>query len=399
MTGEPTGPSTKGRERSSVVSVQIRNPEYTGGNRCWPCTLGNVLVVGLVAGLAALLAPPAVPALVGGVGLLAVGLRGYAVPGTPRLMQAIPRRRPGRTDDASADLLDALEAAGILSESGLRPGFERRYRELVSEALSDDEAARVALESNVPEIADVSVTRALGGGQHWSAFADDGTTVAEWNDRTVAAMDAAGAELLSDGLADWAERSTRDRLDGLAVLRVAASECPACGGRVETRDRESVACCGGRRLAGLIECPTCRTTVVETSDVGPSVRRLLATTSEGGGGTDAGRSGDERRRSDAERESVLSDDAARLVGGTPPVESEASEESGPSTTDEGAVATRVRTRLDLSREQWTVLVSVVLALPYPFFAYLFVTGASDPLLFAVATIAYSVLAMYLNGRL
>ena len=67
------------------VGDRLRRPEYTGENRCLPCTVVNVCLTVVAAAAATVaLGPP------GGLAVLAVGLgaiyfRGYLVPGTPTL--------------------------------------------------------------------------------------------------------------------------------------------------------------------------------------------------------------------------------------------------------------------------------------------------------------------------
>lgn len=60
------------------------------------------------------------------------------------------------------------------------------------------------------------------------------------------------------------------------------------------------------------------------------------------------------------------------------------------------VGDRFRNRLNLSLEQWELLVSVMTFLPYPVFAALILTDTVDSLAFLLLTLAYSVFAMYAN---
>lgn len=68
----------------------IRRPEYTGENRCMPCTVLNLIVGAAMSGLLALTVSP----VAGGLGLVvsvaAIYLRGYLVPGTPTIMARYP---------------------------------------------------------------------------------------------------------------------------------------------------------------------------------------------------------------------------------------------------------------------------------------------------------------------
>lgn len=78
--------------RDSSFLERFRKPEYTGTNRCVPCTVVNAAIAVAITLAAALLGP--VTALVVFVGSFAsIYLRGYLVPGTPELTE---RYLPGR---------------------------------------------------------------------------------------------------------------------------------------------------------------------------------------------------------------------------------------------------------------------------------------------------------------
>lgn len=57
---------------------------------------------------------------------------------------------------------------------------------------------------------------------------------------------------------------------------------------------------------------------------------------------------------------------------------------------------RLRDRLGLSIQQWEILVSVVVFLPYPLFVALILTDMVQSLEFLLLTLVYSVFAMYAN---
>lgn len=62
----------------------------------------------------------------------------------------------------------------------------------------------------------------------------------------------------------------------------------------------------------------------------------------------------------------------------------------------GELRDRIRSELGLSTQQWALSVSVLTFLPYPIFVYLIWTGILDGIAFLVVTLAYSVVAMYIN---
>jgi hypothetical protein len=69
--------------RETIVD-SLRQPEYTGENRCTPCTILNLGIAGAI-GAAAARRSKLAGALVVGASVVAIYLRGYLVPGTPEL--------------------------------------------------------------------------------------------------------------------------------------------------------------------------------------------------------------------------------------------------------------------------------------------------------------------------
>jgi len=71
----------------------LRREAYTGSDRCWPCTVLNLALVGL-ASLWLARRDSRLSGLVAAVGVAAIALRGYVVPYTPtvapRLVEASP---------------------------------------------------------------------------------------------------------------------------------------------------------------------------------------------------------------------------------------------------------------------------------------------------------------------
>ena len=72
------------RSRDEPFLDRIRQPEYTGENRCLPCTALNVAIAFLATALVAPLGPVAVAAVFFG-SMGSIYFRGYLIPGTPRL--------------------------------------------------------------------------------------------------------------------------------------------------------------------------------------------------------------------------------------------------------------------------------------------------------------------------
>jgi hypothetical protein len=253
----------------------FRNPAYTGANRCWPCTVVNVALVAGVAGGVALAGYEVAAAAAAAAGLAAVGLRGYVVPGTPRLTAHLPAavlawfgKAPGSDPPAvargarEAGLL-ARDTDEVLLADGVRAEYERRARDLAG----DRERLVEAVVETFEDVEEVSVNRSLGGGENWFARDADGNLVLQWEARGVAAMDVAGEELLADGVpgVTGADRSRRRR--ARALLRRGARTCPECGTDLEPESGSTVVCCGGRSLVGALRCPACSYAVVDANDL------------------------------------------------------------------------------------------------------------------------------------
>mgnify|MGYP006914280394 CR=1 FL=1 len=100
---------------------RLRNPAYTGENRCLPCT-GVNLAVTAVAALAAgmVWVPLGVGVAAVGVGVATVALRGYLVPGTPELTNRyLPDRVLRWFDKApTGDALGGIDPEAYLRAAG-----------------------------------------------------------------------------------------------------------------------------------------------------------------------------------------------------------------------------------------------------------------------------------------
>lgn len=227
----------------------LRRPEYTGENRCWPCTAVNGALVAAGALLAGLLSPlVGLLLLLGGSALVA--LRGYVVPYTPRFAPQIaaalpvdfgaadaPRPSDGLVEGADDPerLLTALFEAGVLREDAdggleLDPTFTADWDAGVADLRGRDDAAVAAA------AADAAPFDATGEA-HGDLLLVAGPRDA-WLSRAVAIADAAAVGALVDrGL---------DREVAAAAaqpLRTFLADCPDCGGPVvETTLRN---CCGG----------------------------------------------------------------------------------------------------------------------------------------------------------
>lgn len=233
--------------------ARFRNPEYTGENRCRPCTLLNLAIATLVAGGVFLRSRPlGVASFVGFAAV--IYLRGYLVPGTPELSQRyLPpwlRRWVGKRSGGgqaphpggAVEVSEQLARAGVTEgddSSRVSAAFSEAWRERIRRLKATDatlEAVARLIEVDPERIK----FRAYPDG---FAVSVAGAGAGRWPSRTAFVADLAAAmELRSRGV------GLDNDISALAAtvggLRGLLSTCPACNGALETDERTAVACCG-----------------------------------------------------------------------------------------------------------------------------------------------------------
>lgn len=238
---------------SSAVGTlveRVSRPEYTGANRCLPCTVVNVAIALVVAAGVGLLATPVAGVVVLGCSFASIWLRGYLVPGTPELTKrylpdAALRRFGKAPSPAADDAVDveaylvevaALQVAGEGDEDlRLAPEFAAAWREELDAVRSDAaSAAGDVLELDDPEVesrGDVAVVT------------DGGVTAAHWPSRPALVADLAAVRALRDRDPAWTDRDQVVRGRILAGLRLFLERCPNCGATPELSEGTVESCC------------------------------------------------------------------------------------------------------------------------------------------------------------
>ncbi|WP_049947400.1 hypothetical protein [Candidatus Halobonum tyrrellensis] len=252
---------------SALTDLGFAREEYTGENRCWPCTALNLLLLAVGCALLSLLSPlVGVAAAVVGCG--AVWLRGYLLPYTPRVGPRLAARLPGDpfhvgpavaadgvgggppdgTDsiaDAGGDgeaVLASLVERGVVRPDGddlrLDDRFERRWdaeTETLRAASLDDLAA--ATLDATPAASHVDTFERRDRRYVILSDGSDDPGAESWLRRPVAVSETAAARALADFGVDPADRPVAAHSLGLFL-----TDCPACGGEVT----EGLAgdCCG-----------------------------------------------------------------------------------------------------------------------------------------------------------
>lgn len=231
------------------ATSKLRRPEHTGENRCTPCTILNVLIAATTAAVLATVSV-SLGTLSFLVALLAIYLRGYLVPGTPRitrryfpasLLRAFGKQPPSFSvtipDDGEVN--EALAAVGILVPASdgtfrLTPRFRREWRDRIR-AVRD----RDVTSEDVATLFDADEIDRHGE----TSFVLERTKSLRWDSRAALVADIAAGELLRSAFDDWESTDATTREDVFRRLRLLLDRCPRCDGPVAIDEQHADPCC------------------------------------------------------------------------------------------------------------------------------------------------------------
>lgn len=246
---------------------RVRGPEYTGENRCLPCTVVNACIALGLSSLVAVVATPVAGGLVLGTSLAAIWLRGYLVPGTPELTKrylpdsvlhlfgkAPDLPDPGETVDVEAYLSEAgaVRDAGVDVE--LAPSFARDWQTEIDAVKADTAAAA----GEVLSLDDPDV-ESRGDA---TVVTEDGLAVANWPSEAALVADVAAVRVLEDRDPSWPDREHVERGRILAGLRIFLETCPVCGAAPRLGEDTVESCCRQAQVF-TYTCPGCEARLLE----------------------------------------------------------------------------------------------------------------------------------------
>lgn len=255
--------------------MQLRQPEYTGENRCLPCTIVNIAIAGIASILLAV-ASPIFGVVVFAGSLLIIYVRGYLVPGTPHLTQRYLPDRVLRwfenepvpslsgespTIDPERVLLDAQVVTPC--ENGtdlcLTDDFRSAWRAQVHTVRDRGDPTEVGLRA-VLDVRSERLSFEEYGNALLAETNDD--VVGQWPSRAARIADISAANTLNERSPDWATVTPTERASVLASLRIFVEACPHCGGPIHV-DQESVESCCRSYDVLRSACQACDATLFE----------------------------------------------------------------------------------------------------------------------------------------
>lgn len=262
--------ATRQLGRIAPALRRLRNPAYTGRNRCYPCTAVNLAATGAIALGVGVVSPPGGVA-VAAVGLAAVALRGYVIPGTPRLTKRyLPDRVLAWFDKAPAgDALGGIDpeaylrAAGAVADSpdgdlAVTPSMRAALASGV-EDLDDDEALALALADALGFDPDEVTVRPAGIGY---AARIGRQPAGRWESRVALATDLAAHEAFARRVGGWRGLSADTRASLLGAFRLCLDTCPACDGTVSLGSDTAESCCRSYEVL-VANCEECSARLFE----------------------------------------------------------------------------------------------------------------------------------------
>jgi hypothetical protein len=289
----------------SDVADRLRQPEYTGENRCLPCTVVNVLIAAVLAALLSVVLTPVVGLIGFAVGLGLIYLRGYLVPGTPALTKEyFP---PWLLRLFGKEPIEAIDTA-TRSQTGAATGPERGAGSAVSAANGETETSdtgdsgddsvaadpfvasgivesvsgeltsafreawieRIAtVENDGVEPADVAAMYGASEARETGdeSFVLDGNKSVRWGSRAALVADVAAADLLAERLDAWADYDRDRRQSVLLGLRLELDRCPACDGDVSYTQERVDPCCQKPHLVADAVCDACGAPIADAAVV------------------------------------------------------------------------------------------------------------------------------------
>ncbi|QAU13652.1 hypothetical protein EKH57_13505 [Halorubrum sp. BOL3-1] len=275
-----------------VVS-RFRQPEYTGGQRCVPCTVVNsaigvvaaAVIGGAVGTSAGVVVGTGVGAIVFGLSAASIALRGYLVPGTPTLTKRYfpdwllrrfdkgPQTRAEVSPDEDLDVetvlmrAEAVKPCENADDLCLTEEFRTAWNDRL-DFVRSEEASRAELAEILGIEADSLSFEEFG--EAFVAYVDE-TRVGQWESRGAFLADVAAATELEARLDGWETLGLRQQSQLLYALRLFLEECPTCTGAVAIEEDTVESCCRSIDIVA-VSCQECGARIFETDHPGDVAR-------------------------------------------------------------------------------------------------------------------------------
>lgn len=249
---------------------RFRKPEYVGSNRCLPCTILNLAIALLVAGLVSIFSLPAgLVVFAASAGI--VYFRGYLLPGTPTLTrryfpatvlslfgkddeQETTVTRPADVENVATHLTDNDVVVECPDEDDLclDTKFHAAWWDRIG-SCREEATAKEKLATTVgvdPE--SIGIRRS----ERYS-ITHEGDRVGTWSSEAAFLADLAAEPTLAEWIPEWEALTDDERTELLVRLRVFLEFCPSCDGEVTATENVAQSCCAESITQVSTECERC----------------------------------------------------------------------------------------------------------------------------------------------
>lgn len=258
-----------------MMLAQLKQSEYTGQNRCWPCTLLNAgisLVIGIFSWVILLITNPLPSLHAGAVGLgliigclLVIYFRGYLIPGTPtftqRYLPTAVLEKFGKTTEIGTEGLDAdINPETILLQNSIisscaaeddlciDPEFRRQWNTTIEDIHNQGAESKQLIEDFGISVDEWRVEKQNDVRVLWA----DSTLIGKWPSEAALLADAAAASILSLEYPFWGELSHAEKRELLYALRLFIEDCPTDDSGVEFGKKQvNSSCCGSTEVLAV----------------------------------------------------------------------------------------------------------------------------------------------------
>lgn len=269
------------------VISRFRQPEYTGENRCAPCTVVNVLIAAAVSVLVGIVSVP-IAVVIFSLLLGMIYVRGYLVPGTPTLTKTYFPDRVLRwfdkestpeydvfVEEADTDFdsevvllsVDALAESRHADDLRLTPGLQEEWhREM--DRLDESAAKRLLVDGAGIAPDRISAEQKK---RFYIASVDEyrlrdrvlsNYRLGQWESSAAFVADMAAGRVLERRIENWSDLPGHKRSELQRSLRVFLEQCPECDGSVSVAEETVESCCRSRQVL-VNRCQDCGTRLFE----------------------------------------------------------------------------------------------------------------------------------------
>ena len=277
-------------DRIESIVNHLRTDEYTGSNRCIPCTAVNVGIAVIVSVLAGVVAIE-LGVLVFIASLLIIYVRGYLVPGTPTLTKrylpdrilAAFEKGPRHTDPETVTDSDGpelelakqiqyakkhrvdpdtflVEIGALTPDTGAERELTGEFSTLVNSHVKQAKEDGVSIE-DIATLFDVERDRIENMDREYPAFKVI-RRIRKWPAEGSLVTDVGTDRALRVLNDRWDEVPMEQRLNILESLRLFTETCPNCDGPISITDETFESCCRVYPVVQL-RCEACDLTVTE----------------------------------------------------------------------------------------------------------------------------------------